>query len=342
MSKNLHRQTAPQIHIDDFWKSPKHLIVDVRSPKEFNTGRIPGSINLPLLDNSERATIGTLYKLHGSQEAIDEAYKLMDNKKDKFLRQIRELPKDKEIVVCCARGGMRSQVVTVFLNMLGYTAKQSCGGYKRFRSWTLHYLDNYIFKNLIVLQGQTGVGKTIILNKLENVIDLEGLAHHRGSLFGGIGRTPITQKNFEAELLEVLQSLDKEKVIFVEGESRKVGDLVVPNNIFTQMKTAKVIMLEASIPTRAERLIKEYIDEYPDLLPELRIIIPKLKSDIGTENVKMLLDLFDEGNFHDCISFVLVHYYDKKYAHSMKGLSPIDTINTEDLDFAIQTLANLN
>lgn len=342
MSKNLHRQTAPQIHIDEVWKSPGYLIVDVRSPAEFKVGRIPDSVNLPLLDNSERATIGTLYKLHGSQEAIDEAYKLMENKKDGFLSQIRELPKDKVIVVCCARGGMRSQVVTVFLNMLGYTAKQLHGGYKRFRSWTIDYLDNYKFKNLVVLQGQTGVGKTIILNKLDNVIDLEGLAHHRGSLFGGIGRTPITQKNFEIELLEKLNDLDNDKIVFVEGESRKVGDLVVPNNIFSQMKIAKVIMLEASIKTRARRLIKEYIEEYPDLLPELRNIIPKLKGDIGNSNVKMLLDLFDEGNYEDCISFVLINYYDKKYAHSMKGLSPAETINTEDIEQAIQTLRSLS
>lgn len=341
MSRNLHQQSAPQVHIDDVWKSPGHLLVDVRSPKEYEEGRIPDAINLPLLNNSERATIGTLYKLHGSQEAIDEAYELMENKKDGFLAQIRKLPKDKTIVVCCARGGMRSQVVTVFLNMLGYTALQLYGGYKQFRAWTIKFFENFQFQNLVVLQGQTGVGKTIVLNKLNNSFDLEGLAHHRGSLFGGIGRTPITQKNFEAELMERLLELDNTSIIFVEGESRKVGDLVIPNNIFAQMKKAKVIMLEASIKTRTRRLIDEYIVEYPDLLQELRVIIPKLKGDIGKDNVEMLLNFFDEGNYEECISFVLIHYYDKKYAHSMKGLTPLETISTEDINQTVQTLKSI-
>ncbi len=340
MKQNLHKSENPRIKVEKSRELEDGLYIDVRSPREFEAGHIPGAVNIPLLENKEQETIGILYKNFGQEKAIEKGYELLDQKLESFYQLFEGLPKDKSLVVYCARGGMRSQVITSLLNHLSYQARQLEGGYKSFRNWTLDELETFKFKQPVVLHGKTGVGKTLVLNKLANSLDLEGIADHRGSLFGGIGKLPVTQKNFEANLLKRLQHLDNSRPIFIEGESRKVGDVSIPGNIFTQMRNAKAVLLESSMPVRVQRTIDEYIGQQQESIEPIKETIRLLVKDLGHKAVNRLIQSMDNGEYAECFEYILTHYYDKKYSHSMKGLSFDRTFTTDDQDLVVKELNN--
>ena len=335
MEKNHHQNSNPQITIEDCWERQRCVLLDVRSPKEFIEGAIPGAINLPLLEESERETVGILYKQYGQQAAINQGYKILEPKLDHLKRQFRQFSQEDEIVVYCARGGMRSQVITSLMRSFAFRVLQLTGGYKAFRNWNLAQLAQVQLKHLFVLHGQTGVGKTLVLNRLDNAIDLEGLAHHRGSMFGGIGKQAITQKTFESSLLVAINGLDQSKPIFVEGESKKIGKLTIPHNIFNQMKLASNILLSAPMPIRVERTIDEYITRQPKEKPEIRKVIGYLVKSLGKAIVAKLEGLFDAGNYQDCFQQILELHYDKKYAHALNQLSYLKTVEVEHVETAV-------
>jgi tRNA 2-selenouridine synthase len=334
MNRDLHRQPNPQVSINEIWNRTDISLIDVRSPDEFSAGHIPGAINIPLLENKERQSIGILYKNFGQEKAIAEGYEILDGKLVEMSNHYQKLPPNNPVVAYCARGGMRSQVVTSFLRYLNFDARQLQGGYKTFRNWNLSQLANFRFVCPIVLYGKTGVGKTLVLDRLENALDLEGMANHRGSIFGGIGKTPVSQKTFEANLLVKLERLDNSKPIYIEGESRKIGDVSIPDPIFIQMKAARAILLEACMATRVQRTITEYIDKQPEALPAIKSTIEQLKKDLGKSPVTRLILLFDQGNYAECFEYILQYYYDKKYAHSLNKIDFIKTISAENLDQA--------
>lgn len=340
MTKKLHQQLNPQINIDVLWAERDQVtVIDVRSPKEYLEGAIPGAVNLPLLSDTERSKVGILYKQFGQAKAIDEGYQILEPKMDHFRSYFNQFSKKIPLIVYCARGGMRSQVITSLSRALGFDARQLIGGYKAFRNFNLDSLKNRPFSSrLVVLHGKTGVGKTLVLTQLLNSLDLEGLAQHRGSLFGGIGKEPVTQKTFEAQLLARIESLDYKQPIFVEGESRKIGDLLVPPAIFESMKNGRMILLEASLETRVARTVEEYVTNQPENRPEIRAVIGLLEKDLGKKNVKRLQDEFDKGEYEKCFGYILLNYYDKKYAHSMKNLVVEDTISSENIAQAAHLL----
>ena len=343
MTKKLHQQQNPQIRIEDWWIIRDQVnVVDVRSPKECNEGSIPGAVNLPLLSDTERSRVGLLYKKMGQAKAVDEGYQILEPKLDHFRAYFDQFSKKTPLVVYCARGGMRSQVITALSRTLGYEAKQLTGGYKAFRNYTLAFLAiSPLTSPPVVLHGKTGVGKTMVLTRLANSLDLEGLAQHRGSLFGGIGKDPVTQKTFEARLLTKIASLDQCRPIFVEGESRKIGDLTVPPKLFESMKNGRIILLEASIETRVARTVEEYVTNQPGNCSEIRAVIGLLEKDLGKKNVKRLQEEFDNGEYEKCFEYILLNYYDKKYAYSMKKLVIEDTISSENIAQAIHQLSQI-
>lgn len=255
--------------------------------------------------------------------------------------QFTTLEKDQPYTVYCARGGMRSQVITSFMRYLGLNAHQMLGGYKNFRKWNLNYLNSFQIQKPIILHGQTGVGKTLVLDHLKNTIDLEGCAVHRGSLFGGIGKQPVNQKTFEANLLLSLEKLDNSSPVFLEGESRKVGDCSIPDHLFQQMKKGKVILLEAPLNLRVERTVEEYITRQPEQKDAIRRTIFLLKNDLGNANITRLIDLFDGGNFGECFEYILTHYYDKRYSHSMKKLSIDAVVSAIDIDTCCKEISSV-
>lgn len=331
MNRNYHQVPVETISTAEIWNNSQFTLIDTRSESEFAQGSIPDAINIPLLSDDERAIIGILYKHEGQNSAIEKGYELFEPKIQNYLNQFSALPSSKPIAVYCARGGMRSQIICSFLNRHGYSALQLEGGYKSFRQWNLKKLEEIVLNDPVVLHGQTGVGKTLVLERMDNVLDLEGLADHRGSMFGGIGKSPVSQKNFEAALLRRVEALDNSRPIYIEGESRRIGKVSIPATLFEQMKSARLLLLEASINTRVERTVHEYIDLYPDTIPTIRYTIQQLKPDLGAENVNRLLDRFDKGDYAWCFEFILLNYYDKKYNHALKQMNFELTVSTEDL-----------
>jgi len=340
--KTLHNSPVPQTKIENLWGKKNTTIIDVRSPGEFEEGSIPGSFNIPLLSDSERKIIGILYKKEGQKSAVDEGYRLLESKNIAFINQFRKFSKNKSLSVICARGGMRSKVVTSALLEMGYNAYQIIGGYKRFRNWNLEQLEGIRIPCLVVLHGRTGVGKTLLLHRLHNSVDLEGIAGHRGSIFGGVGKKFISQKNFEAKLLLCLEKLDLSQPVFIEGESRKIGKICIPSNLFTQMLSGSNIIVSASIETRVSRIVREYVLEQQEVLGELREIIQKLSSNFGKEETRLLLQSFDQGDYSSCLRFMLEKHYDQKYNHFINQLPYIVEVSSDDLNQAISTIVSLD
>lgn len=339
MKKDLHRQPSLQKTIDEVWNSQHTMIVDVRSPAEFEAGSIPGAENIPLLDDLERSLVGVLYKNYGQQSALEKGYEIFEPKTDGYLSCFKHLPAGREIAVFCARGGMRSQVVVSFLRANGFPAVQLSGGYKAFRAWTLKHFDQFRIRHPVILHGKTGVGKTLVLDRLPNTLDLEELAQHRGSLFGGIGKAPVAQKVFDAALLQRLTELDHTRAVFIEGESRKIGRINLPAALFKQMKSGRMVLLEASIETRARRTVEAYIQSQPAAIGEIRHTITRLEKDLGKKAVRRLLAEFDAGNYQSCFETILTEYYDRKYGFSMKQMTFELTVSSENLDAAAEEIA---
>ena len=245
-----------------------------------------------------------------------------------------ELKKQEPLILSCARGGMRSQVMTNLFRNLGIDATQLEGGYKGYRSWVLDYLEKLQIPNLVVLQGKTGVAKTQVIHLLPNAIDLEGLAHHRGSLFGGIGLKPTNQKDFEAQLVEAIRNLDLSKPVFIEGESKKIGPVNVPASLYKIMNAAPIAFLSSPLSVRVARIRQEYITEQPENRPRLREMVASLKEFFGKAGVASLLRDFDQENYEPLLERILVEYYDPKYSHCLKGADFAQTIDTSDLSQA--------
>jgi tRNA 2-selenouridine synthase len=338
MNKNLHSQDSPGVSFSETDAFESVRFIDVRSPSEFNDGCIPNAVSIPLLTDEERATIGSLYRSFGQTAAIDRVYDYFDPKRAEFTRRFGRFSLNETLVVYCARGGMRSRVITAFLRHLGYRARRLEGGYKAFRHWNLQRLESFTIQYPVVLHGKTGVGKTRVLERLDNALDLEGLARHRGSIFGGIGKRPVTQKQFEAALIYRLLALDNQRPVFIEGESRRIGNINLPGRLFDQMQTATMVLLEAPMTLRVERTIDEYIRQQPETLPQIRSTIESLKSELGSNNVKRLLQQFDEKRYTVCFESILETYYDKKYDYSLKKQHFLATVATSDLDVAVHRI----
>jgi len=339
MKQDLHKHQVQQLPISEAL-SDQILIIDVRAPVEFNGGHIPGSVNLPLLDDHERHLIGTIYKKEGSSEAISKGYEMFGPKQRELEAQLLALSGKQPWAILCARGGMRSRIMTQFVNRLGYQAAQVIGGYKQYRNYCLERIEEVDFKNLVVLQGKTGVGKTLVLKKLPQFIDLEGMANHRGSLFGGVGLEPRSQKNFEGLLVDQLDRLDYSQPIFIEGESRKIGPVTVPPRLYREMKASKTLLLQAPLPVRTGRIVEEYILGFPDLVERVRDGVTQLKPALGQKVLSQLLEKFDQGDYDGCFEVVLVDYYDKKYQHSLDQLEFLGTFDTSDLDEVAQQITS--
>ncbi len=206
------------------------LLVDARSPDEFAEATIPGAINVPILDNEEREEVGTLYKQVGKQQARRRGVQIVAPKIPAMVERVAALQAEtsQPVVVFCWRGGMRSLALTQFLELAGVPARQLTGGHKGFRRMVLDFFEQGEWGRLLVFRGLTGVGKTEYLQRLAEkgypVVDLEGLANHRGSAFGNLGLPPQPgQKMFESLLWDELRQIPRDAYVLAEGESRHIG-----------------------------------------------------------------------------------------------------------------------
>jgi tRNA 2-selenouridine synthase len=323
------------------------LIIDVRSPCEHEAEFIPESINVPLLSNEERAIVGTIYKQEGEVTARRHAMRIIGPKIPKILDEILEMHSHgKSIVVHCWRGGLRSEAVASFLSVVGIDCWRLTGGFKAWRKQVLSDFerDEYPFTT-ITLHGLTGSGKTELLEALESsgeqVLDLEELANHRGSVFGGMGlQDQPTQKNFDAALWQRLRTL-KPGPVFVEGESRKIGKLAVPDFLVHRIHSGTKVLVNASLEGRTKRIVEEYGRTLgcKETENSATAILHSLKERVGSKRVEEIEELAGSGRLDEAVKILLLEYYDPMYQRGIEKLRPYGLeVDSDDLAEAVERL----
>ena len=324
------------------------IFIDVRSPEEYRKASIPGSINTPLFDDREHHQLGLIYHHVGEKEARLIALEMVAPKLPMLVNKILETAGPKSPLLYCYRGGMRSLSLYEVLKLTGVNVFRLKKGYKAYRKHINQKLVNYSLNSrLYVLHGLTGVGKTAILKNLEQrgcpVIDLEELAGHRGSVFGTVGDVnERSQKDFDALLLNQLENFKSEKLIFIEGEGRRIGNVYLPVFLGNAMDSGFQILLTASLEKRVERILQAYIPEsVPDWLKvQLETAISSLRNRLGGKKTDLLLGMLKKEQYRAVAEMLCTDYYDLFYKDSKLESAQFDAvIDAEDLDRAAAEIA---
>lgn len=304
------------------WLDGAAPIIDVRSPGEFARGHIPGAVNFPLFSDAERAVVGTLYKQQGRDPAMLEGLRIVGPKLAAIVEQACTIAPDGRIRVHCWRGGERSGSVAWLLDKAGFSAVHTLkGGYKAFRHHVLTGFDAPW--HLHVLGGYTGTGKTEVLRHLhgfgEQVIDLEAMAHHKGSSYGALGEAPQpTTEHFENLLWHALRGMDRARPVWVEDESLMIGRARIPDAFFRRMREATLFFAEMSVEQRADRLVQDY-GRYPK--EELAEATRRIAKRIGPQHCKAALEALDSGDLRT-VALIALRYYDKAYLRGIEERAP--------------------
>lgn len=299
-----------KIDIEDFLQLSEIPLIDVRSEDEYLQGHMPGSINIPLLNNGERIIVGTKYKREGREAAIQAGFQLVGPRLADMVHDASRV--GKVLRVYCWRGGMRSANFCRFVEMAEIKTHQLDGGYKRFRNRVISYFARPF--QLIVLAGLTGSGKSAVLRRLkdlgEQIIDLETLASHKGSAFGGLmmPAQPTTEQ-FQNDLYEALSHLDINRRIWIEDESIAIGKVILPEAIWQNMNRSHLVELVVSKDNRIERLVEEYGQADPE---QFIACMEKIGKKLGGQHLKEARTRYIAGDMHGCIE-ILLTYYDKTY-----------------------------
>lgn len=308
------------VAIDEFLKleeTGNKVLIDVRSPSEFKEFTIPGSVNIPLFNDEERAEIGTIYKRVSVEAAKERGLEIASGKLPVLVKRFREL--EGPILLFCWRGGMRSKAVSTVLDLVGMDVIRLTGGLQAYRNWVVDKLGQFEFpQELIVLNGYTGAGKTLILKKLEQegypILDLESLANHRGSIFGQIGLKANNQRQFESLLVHDLFKLQGKPFIMIEAESKRIGKSVLPDFLVEKKKQSVQLFVEMPMETRVQHILEEYRpkEHQGEYLKAFR----KIRNRIHTPVAKEIESYIESGQFADAVQLLLKHYYDPRYEHS--------------------------
>ena len=308
---------ASQISVEYALQKKNAVFLDTRTSAEFAEDHLPGAINLPILSDDERAVVGTLYKQVSQEKALEKGKDFFMKKLPEFLKNVEKYKKQ-EIIVNCWRGGMRSKVVAELLAAQGYKVWQLQGGYKEYRRYVRERLEHYVLKpRCIVVWGRTCTGKTALLSQFPHSLDLEGLAQHRGSLFGAIGLKPHAQKMFESLLLQRLEELQNQKYILVEGESKKIGEVQIPHFLYRAMMEGIAVLLKADLATRAQNAVKEYLPR-PEDREKVLEIVSSLQKVISKAQKHHVQEFFQQGKYAAGVRILLEYYYDPLYDYTLK------------------------
>jgi tRNA 2-selenouridine synthase len=297
------------------------VLLDVRTPSEFAQGHIPGALNLPLFSDAERAEVGTLYKQVSPEQAFLKGLEFAGARMRQYVEQAMELAPERRIAVHCWRGGQRSGSMAWLLETAGFDVVTLQGGYKAWRGYVLEQLASRPMR-IIVLGGKTGSGKTRILHALrqagQQILDLEALAHHKGSAFGAIGELPQPSfEQFSNNLYEAVAQLDTSSPVWVESESKAIGKVQIPEEWWHRICAAP--MIEAEIPF--EERIRHLIEVYADFPQEqLADSFQRIAKRIGGLNVKLALEALAD-NRYDIAAAIALAYYDKTYRHSLDAMN---------------------
>ena len=303
-------------------------IIDTRSPAEFAEDHVPGAISCPVLDNEERARVGTIYKQDSPYEAKKLGAALVARNIARHLESaFADKRKNWKPLVYCWRGGQRSGAMAHVLRQVGWDAKTVEGGYKAYRRYVVEALSELPLKHTFrVIHGVTGSGKSRFLRALAGagaqVLDLEDLAAHRGSVLGGLPERPQpSQKMFESLLLKALLDFNVAREIFVEGESKKIGQLQVPDALIARMRASECVLLDTSTGARVTLLMDEYRHFFSDL-PALNAQLDCLVALHGRERVGEWKALAAAGSWQQLVARLLDEHYDPAYKRSAPNNFP--------------------
>jgi tRNA 2-selenouridine synthase len=292
-------------------------IIDVRAPAEYAEDHLPGAISLPVLDDAQRAEVGTIYKQVSPFTARKIGAALVAANASRHLQgPLADKSGGWRPLVYCWRGGQRSGSFASILSQIGWRVETIAGGYKAWRALVVQALYDRPFPApVVVLDGNTGTAKTEVLNRLPahgvQVLDLEGMAHHRGSLFGSRGMQP-SQKAFECRLAMAMAALDPARPVVIEAESSKVGNCRLPAEIWKAMAAAPRISLSASLPERAAYLTRAYADMVADVENLLRVI-DQLRPVQPAERIEHWQALAASGDFAGLAEGLMHDHYDPRY-----------------------------
>ena len=321
------------------------VLLDVRSPGEYTAGHIGGAVSLPLFDDAERAEVGTLYKQSSPDSALLRGLELAGGKMRTLVERARAAAPSGRVVVQCWRGGQRSGSVGWLLERAGMQVAQLTGGYKAYRAYVRRWLAE-THHELRVLSGPTGSGKTQVLHALcelgASVIDLEGLANHKGSSFGALGEEPQpSSEAFENMLYAALRALPTERPVWVEDESRMIGTVCQPDAFYERLVTAPAVELVQPLAWRVDNLVRDYAG-YPR--DGLVAAFTRLRKKLGGQHLQTALDALEREDYATACRIALV-YYDKAYAHyaGQKSVAPVcrlEAASPEPATIAQQLLAS--
>jgi len=331
------------LHIDDFIKHSRvYPVIDVRSPGEYNAGHMPFAENIPLFSDEERARVGTAYKHNGRERAIEIGHEIVDPKRTFLLSEVEKLIKAQKktdtdgptVLIHCWRGGMRSERFANFLSEHGYRTHTLTQGYKSYRHWVLERFSGAL--DMVLLGGETGSGKTEILKKIEEkgelVVDLEGLAHHKGSAFGSLGERPQpSQEQFENNLAEeLLRVSNKGKMVWFEDEARTIGICHLPNPFWDKMKAAPIVRVNLPKEKRIARLVNDYGNFSQE---DLGRCILKIQKRLGPQHAKRALEELEIGNLK-AVADISLTYYDKayNYNHELRNFKDVFMVECTSSD----------
>ncbi len=326
-----------KITLQEALKLKDAVFIDVRAPLEFEEDHLLEAINLPILSDEERHIVGTIYKQVSQNLAIEkgmEYYREKIPRLTEFVSQFQGRP----IIVYCWRGGLRSKIICDLFESLGYPTYQLKEGYKAYRAFVLKELIDFQLKpKIFVLHGLTCTGKTALLQQLPNSLDLEGLAQHRGSLYGAIGLKPRSQKMFDNLLLQKLKELNYKEFIFVEGESRRIGDLMLPDFLWKAICSATNVLIIRDLDIRVREMVREYFLN-PAIVEEIKEITRKLWKVISNKRKEEMLLHLENKDYEKAAEILLTDYYDPLYNHSLKKLTYAFEVKNNELDLAVKEI----
>lgn len=321
------------VAVDQFLATPG-LLLDVRSPAEFQQGHMEGAVSFPLFSDDERAQVGTCYKQRGRDPAVELGFALAGPKIAGFISEAKRLTRDRQVRLHCWRGGMRSEAVAWVLEMAGFQVTLLVGGYKAFRRWAHEQLA--VPKPVVILGGMTGTGKTDILTALadqgEQVIDLEQLTNHRGSSFGALGMPPQpTTEQFENQLALAWVELDDRRPVWIEAESRQIGRCRIPDSVFQQMQQAPIVEVQRPRSERLALLMQIYGQaDRCDLIEATE----RIRKRLGGLRTQQAIDLLQQGQLA-AASDLMLDYYDQTYRYDLSRRSvPIESVDLMGLSAA--------